>query len=127
MQRPTAKTIHLIMDNLNIRHCKSLTDAFGAQVGGEIWDQFTIHYTPKHGSWLNQAEIEIGLLARQCLGARRIQDLKTLREEVRQWNRRMNKARQRINWKFDRKAARLEFGYKQNSFKRPRTYVRRPK
>src|SRR5580704_3651006 len=84
-------------------------------------DQFTLHYTPKHGSWLNQAEIEISLFARQCLGGRRIPDLATLRREVRSWNRRMNRLRKKINWKFDRKAARLKFGYKGNSSKRSKT------
>jgi hypothetical protein len=118
---PEAKTIHLVMDNLNSHRRKSLTDVFGAEVGGEIWDQFTVHYTPTHGSWLNQAEIEIGMFARQCLGKRRIPDLKTLRREVRAWNRQMNRNRVKINWKFDRKAAHLKFGYKQNSFKRSKT------
>jgi hypothetical protein len=121
MRYPAATTIHLVMDNLNIHRRKSLTNAFGEAFGGEIWDRFTIHYTPTHGSWLNQAEIEISLLARQCLGTRRIPDLKTLRREVRQWSRRMNKARRKINWRFDRKAARLKFGYKQNSSKRSKT------
>src|SRR6202012_1937479 len=64
------KTIHLVMDNLNIHCRKSLTDAFGEQMGDEVWSRFTVHYTPAHGSWLNQAEIEIGLLSRQCLGRR---------------------------------------------------------
>ena len=85
-----------------------------AEVGGEIWDRFTVHYTPTHGSWLNQAEIEIGIFSRQCLGTRRIPDLKTLRREARAWNRRMNRARTKINWKFDRKTARRKFGYKKN-------------
>ena len=62
----------LIIDNLNIHRRNSLTDAFGIEMGTKVWDRFTIHYTPKHGSWLNQAEIEIGLFARQCLGNRRI-------------------------------------------------------
>ncbi len=68
------------------------------------------NYTPSHGSWLNQAEIEIDILSRQCLGARRIPDLKTLRMEVRGWNRRINRARTKINWQFGRKAARRKFG-----------------
>jgi transposase len=106
------KTIHLVMDNLNTHHRKSLTDPFGEDVGGEIWDRFTIHYTPTHGSWLNQAEIEISLFARQCLGKRRIPNLKTLRRESRLWNQGMNWDRKKINWRFDRKAARLQFGYK---------------
>ena len=90
-------------------------------MASEVWDRFTIHYTPKHGSWLNQAEIEIGLFSRQCLGKRRISDLKKLRREVRAWNRRMNRNRVKINWKFDRKAARRKFGYKKNSFRQSKT------
>jgi transposase len=121
MQYPEAETIHLVMDNLNIHRRKSLTDLYGAEVGGEIWNRLTVHYTPTHGSWLNQAEIEIGIFSRQCLGTRRIPDLKTLRREARSWNRRMNRARTKINWKFDRKAARRKFGYKKHSFMRSKT------
>jgi hypothetical protein len=110
LQYPAARTIHLILDNLNIHRRKSLTDLLGNEVGGEVWDRFTVHYTPTHGSWLNQAEIEIGILARQCLGTRRIPDLETLRRETRAWNRRMNRARTKINW-FDRRAARRKFHY----------------
>ena len=117
-QYPEAETIHLVMDNLNIHRRKSLTDLLGDEIGGEVWGRFTIHYTPTHGSWLNQAEIEIGILSRQCLGTRRIPDLARLRREVRAWNRRVNRARTKINWKFDRRAARRKFGYKRKSFKR---------
>ncbi len=91
---------------------------YGEQPGNTLWDRFTVHYTPKHGSWLNQAEIEIGLFSRQCLGQRRIPDLPTLRSESRAWNRRINHAGVTINWKFDRKAARKKFGYTTNSFTR---------
>jgi DDE superfamily endonuclease len=118
LQYPKAKTIHLVVDNLNIHRRKSLTDAFGAEMGGEVWDRFTSHHTPAHGSWLNQAEIEIGLYARQCLGTRRMSDIKTLRRESRAWNRRTNRDQIKINWRFDRKAARRKFGYKRKSFKR---------
>jgi DDE superfamily endonuclease len=118
---PEAETIHLVMDNLNIHRKKPLTDLYDAQVGAQIWDRFTVHYTPKHGSWLNQAEIEIGIFSGQCLGARRIPDLKTLRREALAWNRRMNRDRIKINWKFDRKAARRKFGYKRNSSTRSKT------
>ena len=121
MQYPEAETIHLVMDNLNIHRRKSLTDAFGMKVGGEIWDRFTVHFTPTHGSWLNQAEIEIGIFSRQCLGSRRIPDLKTLRRESRAGNRRMNHDRIKIHWRFDRRAARRKFGYKRKCFKRSRT------
>jgi len=118
LQYPQAKTIHLVMDNLNIHRLQPLTDLLGAEIGSEVWDRFTVHYTPTHGSWLNQAEIEIGLFSRQCLGKRRIPDLHTLRREARAWNRRMNRTRVKINRKFTRKAARRKFGYKRKSFKR---------
>jgi len=112
MQFPDAKTIHLVVDNLNIHRLKPLVDFYGADFGKAIWDRFTIHYTPIHGSWLNQAEIEISILSRQCLGNRRIPDLNTLRKEVRAWNRRMNQSRTKIKWMFGRNAARRKFGYK---------------
>jgi hypothetical protein len=111
---PTARTIHLILDNLNVHRRKSLTDLLGPEIGSEVWDRFTVHYTPTHGSWLNQAEIEISLFSRQCLGTRRIPDLKSLRSQSRAWNRRMNRDRVKINWRFDRRAARRKFGYKGN-------------
>ena len=110
-QYPEAETIHLVMDNLNIHCRKSLTDLFGAEVGGEIWDRFTIHYTPKHGSWLDQAEIELSLFSRQCLGARRIPDLGTLQRETKAWNRQANRKRTTINWRFTRRKARKTFHY----------------
>lgn len=118
LQYPEAKTIHLVMDNLNIHRRKSLSRAFGVAVGGEIWDRFTVHYTPKHGSWLNQAEIEIGLFSRQCLGKRRIPDLRTLRRETSAWNRRINRAGTKIHWQFDRCAARRKFHYDKHFSKR---------
>jgi hypothetical protein len=121
MHYSAAKTIHLVMDNLSSHTQKSLTDLLGVQVASEVWNCFTVHYTPKHGSWLNQAEIEISLFARQCLGKRRIPDLKTLKREARAWNRHMNRKQVKINWKFDRRAARRKFGYKRNYFKRSKT------
>jgi DDE superfamily endonuclease len=75
-----------------------------------------VHYTPKHGSWLNQAEVEISLFSRECLGQRRIPSLEDLRQEARAWNRKMNRDRVPINWKFTRKKARQKFGYKRNKF-----------
>jgi hypothetical protein len=116
-----ADTIHLVLDNLNIHRRKALVDVFGAEMAAEVWNRFTIHYTPTHGSWLNQAEIEIGIFSRQCLGHRRIPDLKILRNEARAWNRRMNRDRVKIAWKFDRKAARRKFCYKTKSFTRSKT------
>jgi hypothetical protein len=80
--------------------------------GGALWDRFTVHYTPKHGSWWNQAELEIGLFSRRCLGKRRIKDIRKLRSEARAWNRRINRNRTTINWTFDRKKATKKFRYK---------------
>jgi hypothetical protein len=79
--------------------------------GGWLWERFTVHYTPKHGSWLNQAEIEIGLFSRQCLGKRRIGDIATLRRQAKAWNRRVNRDQITIKWKFTRKLARLKLNY----------------
>ena len=115
---PTAKTIHLVMDNLNIHRRKALADVFGTEMAAAVWDRFAVHYTPTHGSWLNPAEIEIGIFSRQCLGKRRIPNLESLRREATAWNRRMNRDHVKITWKFDRKTARRKFGYKRNSFRR---------
>ena len=93
---PEAKTIHLVMDNLNIHRRKTLADAFGAEMATQVWERFAVHYTPTHGSWLNQAEIEIGMFSRQCLGKRRIPSLKILKAEARAWNRRVNRDRVQI-------------------------------
>jgi len=115
---PEATTIHLVMDNLSSHSQRSVAAVFGVEMAAEVWGRFTVHYTPTHGSWLNQAEIEIGIFTRQCLGKRRIADLKTLRWEAQAWNRRMNRDRIKIAWKFDRRTARRKFGYKRNSFTR---------
>ena len=118
---PRARTIHLVMDNLNI-HCEhSLTKHFGRRTGRRLWRRLTVHYTPKHGSWLNQAEIELSLVARQCLGTRRIPALAHLQSETRAWNARANRKKTCIRWRFTRKDARTKFGYKTNLSKRSGT------
>ena len=108
---PEADTIHLVMDNLNIHSLKSLTDYFGQEKGKQLWKRLTVHYTPKHGSWLNQAEIEISLFARQCLARRRIPTLAVLRNESAAWNSKVNANATKINWRFTRMKARTKFGY----------------
>ena len=108
---PEADTIHLVMDNLSTHTRRALVERFGEKAGGWLWKRFTAHYTPKHGSWLNQAEIEVGLLSRQCLGKRRIGDLACLRQQTRAWARRMHRDRITIQWKFTRKQARHKFRY----------------
>jgi hypothetical protein len=118
---PFARTIHLVMDNVNIHCRKTLTDYFGEQEGGYLWDRLTVHHTPTHGSWLNQAEIEISLFARQCLGRRRISSLAVLERESRAWNRQINRDRVKINWRFTRENARVKFRYMNSSFRRSKT------
>ena len=110
-----------IMDNLNIHCRKSLTDHLGQQHGRYLWSRLKVHYTPKHGSWLNQAEIELSLVSRQCLGSRRIPRLDVLQSEILSWNATANRDKTHIQWKFTRKAARTKFGYKKNTSKRSKT------
>jgi transposase len=118
---PDADTIHLVMDNLSSHSRKALVERFGETIGSLLWERLTVHYTPKHGSWLNQAEIEISLFSRQCLGKRRIPSIKDLRLQARAWNRRMNHDRATIDWQFTRKKARQKFGYKRTEIMRSET------
>jgi len=67
---PEADTIHLVLDNLSSHNRKALVDRFGEKIGGLLWERFTVHYTPKHGSWLNMAETEIRIMNGQCLDRR---------------------------------------------------------
>ena len=108
---PEADTIHLVMDNLSSHTRKAVLGRFGEKAGDWLWERFTVHYTPKHGSWLNQAEIAISLFSRQCLGQRRVGDQVSLRQETRAWNRRVNRDQVAIEWKFTRKQARKRLGY----------------
>jgi hypothetical protein len=107
----TARTIHLVMDNLNTHSPKSLTDSFGEEQGRRLWNRLTVHYTLKHGSWLNQAEIELSLYSRECLGTRRFSDMRALQQETMEWNRQTNRKQTRINWTFTRRKARKTFRY----------------
>ena len=108
----TAHSIHLVMDNLSSHSRKCVTDYYGEERGSRLWKRFTVHFTPKHGSWLNQAEIELNLYARQCLGVRRFPDLKSLQQETKAWNRQTNRRRTTINWTFTRRKARKTFRYR---------------
>ena len=111
---PTAKTIHLVMDNLNT-HCeKSLTDAFGAEEGRKLWRRFTVHYTPKHGSWLNPAELEVSLWSRECLGRQRVATFAELRRRTSAWNAYANRTRRSIAWRFTAADARRVFHYQRS-------------
>jgi hypothetical protein len=106
-----ARTIHLVQDNLSTHSENSLIVAFGQKEGRRLWRRFTVHYTPKHASWLNVAEIEASLVSRECLGTRRIGDLPTLRREVTAWRRRASRAGRTIEWKFRVNDARRVFRY----------------
>ena len=109
---PTATTIHLVVDNLNTHREKSLLDAFGAEQGHRLWERFTVHYTPKHGNWLNPAELEASLWSRQCLGRQRVASLIELRRRTSAWNRWANRSKIKIDWRFSTADARRVFHYK---------------
>jgi transposase len=115
---PKAKTLHLIMDNLNTHSEKTLIKTYGDREGRRIWRRFTVHYTPKHGSWLNQAEIEISLISRQAMGKDRLGSRKDLRKRVTAWVRRANQKKLKIHWMFTAKKARKKFGYTPVDFTR---------
>ena len=104
---PDKERIVLVMDNLNTHHPASLYEAFEPVEARRIAERLEIHYTPKHGSWLNMAEIEIGVLARQCLD-RRIPDQETLRREVDAWQDQRNRDMARVDWRFTTADARIK-------------------
>ena len=108
---PQADTIHLVLDNLSTHTRKAVVDRYGEKDGDWLWRRFTVHHTPKHGSWLNQAEIEIGIFSRQCLGKRRIGNIDDLTTETHAWNQRMNQDQTTIDWKFTRKKTRRKLKY----------------
>jgi len=104
---PDVERIVLVMDHLNTHSPASLYDAFPPAEAKRLADKLEIHYTPKHGSWLNIAEIELSVLARQCLG-RRIASKEELASEVLAWQRRRNKAQGTVDWQFTTKDARVK-------------------
>lgn len=110
-----ADIIHIVMDNLKTHSQKSLTDFYGEEKGIKIWNRFKIHFTPKHASWLDQAEIEIGIYSRQCLGKSRVSDIDELRKRTSSWNKEINKRKLKINWQFTTKKAREKFKYYKKS------------
>jgi transposase len=102
-----AKKITLVMDNLNTHKPSALYEAFTPQEAKRIWDKFDFVYTPKHGSWLNMAEIELNVLKGQCLN-RRIDNLLTMQAEVKAWEQHRNNMNATINWQFTTKDARIK-------------------
>ena len=108
---PSATKIHVVMDNLSTHTRKSLVTHLGPKRGANLWNRFVVHYTPKHGSWLNQAEIEISMFSRGCLGKDRIATTATLAKRAAAWERQMNEERRKINWQFTRTKAQAKFKY----------------
>jgi hypothetical protein len=104
---PDAEKVVLVMDNLNTHDGASLYETFAPDKAREILDRLEIHYTPKHGSWLNLAETEFSVLQRQCLD-RRIGDSESLRREVAAWEHPRNAAAVGADWQFTSKDARIK-------------------
>jgi hypothetical protein len=103
---PEAERVVLVMDNLNVHSPGSLYEASPPVEAKRLADKLEIHYTPKHGSWLNIAEIELSVLARQCLD-RRIPDQVALAAEVAAWERDRNAEQTRVDWRFTTEDARI--------------------
>ena len=104
---PHAERIVLVLDNLNIHAPASLYEAFAPAEAKRLWDKLEVHYTPKHGSWLNIAEIELSALSRQCLD-RRLPDQDSLRAEVAAWTAERNAAAVTVEWQFTAEDARIK-------------------
>jgi DDE superfamily endonuclease len=107
VHRPNADRITLVMDNLNTHSLGSLYEAFPPQEARRIVDRIEVVHTPKHGSWLNMAEIELNVLTRQCL-ARRIPDKSTLINETTAWQDARNRQEANIDWRFTMDDARIK-------------------
>ena len=104
---PQAKRITLVMDNLNIHTPASLYKAFAPEKARRLLERLEIHYTPKHGSWLNMAEIEFSILSKQCLD-RRIPDQATLKREIAAWEVERNDYATPMQWRFTTEQARIK-------------------
>ena len=111
----SAKTIVLVQDNLNIHGKASLYEAFPAAEARRLVERFEWHYTPKHGSWLDLAESELGVLSSQCLD-RRIPDKQDLIEEIAAWEHDRNANQTKANWQFTTQDARLKLKHLYPSF-----------
>jgi len=106
-QYPDAEKIILVMDNLNTHSLSSLYAAFEPETARRLCERFEIHYTPKHGSWLNMAELEIGVMSRQCLG-RRIATIEKMTAEVQSWVTQRNNEKSTVRWQFTTADARIK-------------------
>lgn len=107
-QYPNAYKIVLVMDNLNTHNPSSLYEAFPPEEALRIAKRLEVHYTPKHGSWLNVAEVELSALGRQCLGKRRIDYLQVLNHELQSWYTDRNRKQKGVDWQFSTLDARAK-------------------
>ena len=104
---PHAEKIVLVMDNLNTHTVGSLYTAFPPEEARRLREKLEIHYTPKHGSWLNMAEIELNVLSNHGL-SKRVPTLQQMKKEVAAWNKMRNKTASKINWRFSTDDARIK-------------------
>jgi DDE superfamily endonuclease len=104
---PEAEQVVLVMDNLNTHKLASLYEAFEPEQARRIAERFEVHHTPKHGSWLNVAEIELSVLSRQCLD-RRIESIEELLDELEPWSEGRNDRAVGVNWRFTTADARIK-------------------
>ena len=104
---PDAKKVVLVMDNLNTHGATSLYERFPPEIARRLAERLEIHYTPKHGSWLDIAEIELSVLSRQCLN-RRLDSLDALKREVEEWLRDRNNRQTKVKWHFTAADARVK-------------------
>jgi len=107
-QYPDAEKVVLVMDNLNTHTASSLYEAFPPDEAFRLAQRLELHFTPKHGSWLNIAECELSALATQCLGSRRIAMIETLNAELKAWHTRRNHAQKGVDWQFTTEDARIK-------------------
>ena len=105
---PKAKKITLVMDNYKTHSASAFYETFEHEEAKRLWDRFEFVFTPKHGSWLNMAEIEFHVLNGQCLN-RHINSIKKIKEEVEAWKEIRNNKNSKINWQFTNKDARIKF------------------
>lgn len=104
---PDAEMIVVVLDNLNTHRAASFYEVFAPEEARRLVARFEFHYTPKHGSWLNMAEIELSVISRQCL-RRRIPTIERLAHETRAWAERRNDAGGSVNWRFTTEDARIK-------------------
>jgi len=106
-QYQEAERITLVMDNLNTHTPGAFYETFCPDKAKALWDRFEFVYTPKHGSWLNMAEIELNVLISQCLG-RRIDNIEEIKQEVSAWQKHRNNKKAKVNWQFTADDARIK-------------------